>query len=325
MANEFTLSFGDILKDAHHTHEYRGDNSRALSSFIREVEMIFSLLPPTSTAGVYVFRRVILNNIQGAALDVMRTIENAKPSWDDLKESYNQFYQEAFMLMFHKNFLSEVLYLQEQIKNIQRNKVSLKDICYAPLANDETDIQTSNCVIQSIWGYFKDDLSRLDDHDEDNGFNVTYLDEIYQCTSNPYLCLASYGGPVDPAIALGGFLKLGEQITGSTKYELADALILTFLVNNHHNKEMLVHALDWEQHFVEFMLNYTKNNRSSNMDIAFTAERSIEDELNRESQSDVLTILVSYIIMFMYIAISLGHPQYFLLLVYLVMLVYLLP
>ncbi|XP_046865647.1 NPC intracellular cholesterol transporter 1 homolog 1b [Drosophila willistoni] len=116
----------------------------------------------------------------------------------------------TFGPVFHKNFLSEVLYLQEQIKNIQRNKVSLKDICYAPLANDETDIQTSNCVIQSIWGYFKDDLSRLDDHDEDNGFNVTYLDEIYQCTSNPYLCLASYGGPVDPAIALGAPANLAK-------------------------------------------------------------------------------------------------------------------
>lgn len=43
------------------------------------------------------------------------------------------------------------------------------------------------------------------------------------------------------------------------------------------------------------------------MDIAYTSERSIEDELNRESQSDILTILVSYIIMFAYIAISLGQ------------------
>lgn len=45
------------------------------------------------------------------------------------------------------------------------------------------------------------------------------------------------------------------------------------------------------------------------MDVAFTSERSIEDELNRESQSDVLTILVSYIIMFAYIAISLGQMR----------------
>lgn len=116
MANDFTLSFGDILKDAHHIHEYRGDNSRALSSFIREVDMIFSLLPPTSPAGVYVFRRVILNKVQGEALHVVRTIENSEPSWNDIKtilirnfgikESYNQLYQEAFMLS-NKNNITE--------------------------------------------------------------------------------------------------------------------------------------------------------------------------------------------------------------------------
>lgn len=116
MANDFTLSFGDILKDGHHIHEYRGDNSRALSSFIREVEMIFSLLPPTSTAGDYVLRRVILHKMQGAALHVVRTIENSEPSWDDIKtilirnfgvkESYNKLYQEAFMLS-NKNDITE--------------------------------------------------------------------------------------------------------------------------------------------------------------------------------------------------------------------------
>lgn len=62
--------------------------------------------------------------------------------------------------------------------------------------------------------------------------------------------------------------------------------------------------MEWERNYVEFMKNCTKY--ESLMDIAFTSERSIEDELNRESQSDVLTILISYIIMFAYIAISLG-------------------
>jgi Niemann-Pick C1 protein len=36
-------------------------------------------------------------------------------------------------------------------------------------------------------------------------------------------------------------------------------------------------------------------------------QRSIQDELNRESNSDVVTILISYMIMFVYIAISLGQ------------------
>jgi len=43
------------------------------------------------------------------------------------------------------------------------------------------------------------------------------------------------------------------------------------------------------------------------IEVSFTSERSIEDELDRESHSDVSTILVSYIIMFAYIAIALGQ------------------
>jgi len=55
------------------------------------------------------------------------------------------------------------------------------------------------------------------------------------------------------------------------------------------------------------MKNWTATKKPAFMDIAFTSERSIEDELNRESQSDVVTILVSYVIMFAYIAVSLGQ------------------
>lgn len=59
--------------------------------------------------------------------------------------------------------------------------------------------------------------------------------------------------------------------------------------------------------FINFMKNWTATKKPAFMDIAFTSERSIEDELNRESQSDIVTILVSYIIMFGYIAVSLGQ------------------
>ena len=109
---------------------------------------------------------------------------------------------------------------------------------------------------------------------------------------------------------MGGFLKKGEQLSGTTNYAAANAVILTFLVNNHHNKSKIEGALEWEKKYVEFMLNYTSSNVSKHMEIAFTSERSIEDELYRESQSDVSTILVSYMIMFAYIAISLGHVEH---------------
>ena len=57
------------------------------------------------------------------------------------------------------------------------------------------------------------------------------------------------------------------------------------------------------------MKYWVETKKPAYMNVAFTSERSIEDELNRESQSDILTILVSYIIMFAYIAISLGQMR----------------
>jgi Niemann-Pick C1 protein len=56
--------------------------------------------------------------------------------------------------------------------------------------------------------------------------------------------LAPYGGPVEPAIALGNF-EISDDDT--PKYETAKALIITILVDNHHNKTRLGPALKWEK------------------------------------------------------------------------------
>jgi len=47
------------------------------------------------------------------------------------------------------------------------------------------------------------------------------------------------------------------------------------------------------------------------MSVAFSSERSIEDELNRQSQAEVLTVVISYVVMFVYIAVALGHFRSF--------------
>lgn len=43
------------------------------------------------------------------------------------------------------------------------------------------------------------------------------------------------------------------------------------------------------------------------MDIAFSAERSVQDEIDRLSDSELTTVLISYVVMFVYIAIALGR------------------
>lgn len=189
----------------------------------------------------------------------------------------------------------------------------MEKICFAPLSSPfRGPVEVSDCVVQSIWGYFQDDQDKFEEEDTDTqGFTINYLDTLLKCFGNPYNpeCLAQYGGPIDPAIALGGFLKDGQSLSTTTDYQRADVVILTFLVNNYHQKDRIEPAKKWESEYVSFMKDWIKYNKSSDVDIAFSSERSIEDELLRESQSDVSTIIVSYLIMFVYIAISLGHVE----------------
>lgn len=66
--------------------------------------------------------------------------------------------------------------------------------------------------------------------------------------------------------------------------------------------------MNWESAFVAFMQNFTSDPENmKHFDIAFNSERSIEDELERETSGDILTIAVSYLIMFFYITFSLGQ------------------
>ncbi|XP_053981855.1 NPC intracellular cholesterol transporter 1 isoform X2 [Hylaeus volcanicus] len=216
----------------------------------------------------------------------------------------------TFGPVFNDSFLLAVYELQEGIKQIVTpNNYTLANICFAPLTSPFTGPPTvSQCVIQSIWGYWQDSIANFNSTNDEDNYTINYLDHFRVCSQNAYNpeCLAPYGGPIEPAIAVGGFLKPGQDLH-NPPYEKATAVILTVLVNNYHDKSKLHPAMEWEQSYVEFMKNWTATKKPAFMDIAFTSERSIEDELNRESQSDVLTILVSYIIMFAYIAISLGQ------------------
>lgn len=46
---------------------------------------------------------------------------------------------------------------------------------------------------------------------------------------------------------------------------------------------------------------------AANFTVYYSAERSIQDELNRQSRSDILTIAISYTVMFLYVTLTLGH------------------
>jgi len=105
--NNMALTVNDFIKDAQRIHEFRGDESYSLSSFIREVDTVLPQLNDKPDIKKYVFERVILNKIQGEALLVMRTLPETA-TWDEIKteliksfgvkESYYQLMQQAFSI-----------------------------------------------------------------------------------------------------------------------------------------------------------------------------------------------------------------------------------
>ncbi|MEQ2173802.1 hypothetical protein GOODEAATRI_001206, partial [Goodea atripinnis] len=94
--------------------------------------------------------------------------------------------------------------------------------------------------------------------------------------------------------------------------------ILNYFQNSHavldHSKgdDFFVYA-DYHSHFLYCVrfIRFMKNFSNPNLTVAFSAERSIEDEIDRESNSDISTIVISYAIMFIYISLALGHIHSF--------------
>lgn len=58
------------------------------------------------------------------------------------------------------------------------------------------------------------------------------------------------------------------------------------------------------------MKNYTEH-APEFMELGFSSERSIEDELEAISKAEVLTMVISYLVMFVYIALALGKIRSF--------------
>ncbi|KAL9963259.1 hypothetical protein ACROYT_G032442 [Oculina patagonica] len=223
-----------------------------------------------------------------------------------------------FGSIFHLDLLNQALELQNHITNMkvpfEGSNITLEDICFQPLAP-----QTKKCTIQSIFQYFQNNQTKLNKcltsmgYDCDNP-NVTdfrkadFHDHVLFCTRSPTSvndenlkepCLGAYGGPVNPNIALGGF--------SGTAYEDASTMIITFVVNNHQDKSKLTKQMAWEKAFLDYMKDYVKDPANGNLTISFSAERAIQDELDRESDTDIITIFVSYMIMFLYITVALGQ------------------
>ncbi|XP_070671460.1 uncharacterized protein [Malus domestica] len=127
------------------------------------------------------------------------------------------------------------------------------------------------------------------------------IQSVLQHYSSADTCMSAFKGPLDPSTALGSF--------SGKNYSEASAFLETYPVNNalSNDGNEIERAVAWEKAFIELAKDeLLQMEQSRNLTLSFSSESSVEEELQRESTADAITILISYLVMFAYISLTLG-------------------
>ncbi len=155
---------------------------------------------------------------------------------------------------------------------------TLNDVCFKPTG--------SACVVQSPTIFF--------DGTKD------WKRAFQECAETPVFCRPDFGQPIDPNMIMGGYKSL-DNITE------APAMTVTWVVSNHlEGSRELDRAMDWERSLKDRLLEAQKEAAERGLRLSFSTEISLEQELNKSTNSDATIIVISYVVMFLYASIALG-------------------
>ncbi|KAL9034409.1 MAG: hypothetical protein Q9214_007056, partial [Letrouitia sp. 1 TL-2023] len=163
---------------------------------------------------------------------------------------------------------------------------TLGDVCFNPTGDA--------CVVQSVTGYFQRSFSNVNPD--------SWKEDLRLCTEQPgnQACLPSFQLPLQRDLILGGWEKSGDVLK-------SEALITTWVVNNYPqgSAEEAI-AIDWEDMLKNLLKDAQREARGRGLRLSFNTEISLEEELNKSSNTDAKIVIVSYIIMFLYASLALG-------------------
>ena len=168
----------------------------------------------------------------------------------------------------------------------EENGITLHDVCYRPTGE--------SCVIQSVTQYFDGEFDNL----EKEG----WAEQIQDCVDTPVNCLPPFGQPLAIQRLLGGYNYSSDPITE------AKALVVTWVVKNHNpsEAEALKKAEEWEASAEVLLLQVMDEARDRGLRLSFNTEISLEQELNKNTNTDAKIVVISYIVMFIYASLALG-------------------
>lgn len=164
-------------------------------------------------------------------------------------------------------------------------QLTLDDVCFKPTGDA--------CVVQSVTGYFGSAANLQRD---------TWEEQLRHCVVSPGdpACLPDFQQPLRPELILGGFNESADILD-------VPALVTTWVVNNFaQNTDGAAKAMDWEGTFTQILEVVQEEAMERGLRVSFNAEVSLEQELNKSSNTDTKIVVISYIIMFIYASLALG-------------------
>ncbi|WWC73799.1 uncharacterized protein I206_107771 [Kwoniella pini CBS 10737] len=155
--------------------------------------------------------------------------------------------------------------------------VTLQDVCFAPAGPG------TPCVIQSVSAWLGEDMEQ---------WGEDWRDRVTECAGRPGECLPAFGQPIDPKLVLGG--AQGDWLN-------AKALVITWVVNN-YNDDRAGPAEEWERSLKHYLQDLSR----PDVTISYSTGISLEEELNKSTNTDVKIVVLSYMVMFLYVSLTLG-------------------
>ncbi|KAG6880077.1 hypothetical protein C0992_006889 [Termitomyces sp. T32_za158] len=181
--------------------------------------------------------------------------------------------------------------VEEEIRSMRSpSGYGLADVCFKPAG------PRGACVVQSIAAWFGNDL---DSYDED-----TWAEHLDDCARSPVECLPDFQQPLAPHFVLGGVPSDGK---GRRVYVDAEAFVVTYVVSDSLDTEVQARAMEWEQTLRTYLADLSQRSaEEAGLHIAFSTGVSLEEEINKSTNTDVKIVVLSYLAMFLYVSLTLG-------------------
>ncbi|KIX03877.1 uncharacterized protein Z518_07430 [Rhinocladiella mackenziei CBS 650.93] len=177
--------------------------------------------------------------------------------------------------------------IEQRISRVMspENGITLSDVCFKPTG--------SACVVQSVSGWFG------------AGLTSDWKEQLELCAAHPgdQRCLPEFMDPLQPSRVLGGYNSLDDIVSSK-------ALITTWVVNNDQpGTEGEARAEEWERTLKRELLISQDSAKSRGLRLSFNTEISLEEELNKSTNTDAKIVAISYVVMFLYASLSLGSAS----------------